>query len=253
MGAGETGRASVDPFGSHFMNPATLVGTHDYNLGAAYSVNRPDGNNPVVSNAFLISDNSPASLVSAAAAYVYKRSSFDSQTLIDQDFSMSFAFRFLKRLSVGALGHRLVRQNNVGPGWAKHNMTLGVWFAPLPIWNLGVVGYDVLTDDDLDMLPVLALGSEISVMGLLKIKTDILRQEKRNPEKKINLNAGIEFDLGEGFNLRTGGIWDTLNNNTYWTLGLGWAGPRLSAGYAYKNNVNISKEITHLFQLWLSF
>ena len=82
---------------------------------------------------------------------------------------------------------------------------------------------------------------------------DITRQEKKNPDHQGTLNIGAEFESGEGFCLRTGGIWDSLTKQTYWTAGLGWSGPRLSIGYAYKNNVNIAADVAHTFQGWISF
>ncbi len=235
------------------MNPATLVFANDYMLGGAYQIVRPDGDNPIASSAIVVTDNSPGTAIGAGLGYVYKRNSFPDHVVTDQDYSIRGWFRFLPKLSVGFSGRRLVRQSTNAIGWAKHNVTAGALIQAAAFWNLAVVAYDMLNDDDLDMIPVIALGSEINVMGILKIRTDMTRQEKKNPEKKAGFNAGVEFDLGEGFGLRTGGIWDVLNAQTYWTLGLGWVGPKLSAGYAYKNNVNVAKDISHTLQVWVVF
>lgn len=253
QGTGEAGRAGYDPLGSHFLNPATLVESTGYMMGGAYQITRPDSQNPVSHTAIVVTDNSPSALIAAGVGYVNKRSSFDDRIITDQDFSLSLGVRVLPKLSLGWQGRRLVRQNTNGPSWAKHNMSAGFLLMPAAFMQLSFVAYDFLTDDDLDMIPVLAIGSQFDVMGILKLKADILRQEKRNIEKKTNLNAGAEFDLGEGFLFRSGGVWDTLNNQTYFTLGLGWMGPRLSAAYAYKNNINVARDISHNFQLWIAF
>ncbi|MBK9293811.1 MAG: hypothetical protein IPM57_05090 [Oligoflexia bacterium] len=250
---GEAGRASYDFVGSHFLNPATLVESTGYVLSSAYEMARIDSSNPTTKTVFAITDNAPTSMVAAGFGYVNFRQSFHDKIITDQDFSLSIGARVLPKLSLGWLGRRLVRQNTNGPAWAKHNMNLGALIMPAPFMRLALVGYDVLTDDDLDMIPVLAIGSQFDIMGVFKLKADILRQEKSNPEKKTNLNAGMEFILGEGFNLGSGGIWDTLNNKTYLTLGLGWFGPRLSAAYAYKTDVNAARDFSHNMQLWIVF
>lgn len=250
--AGETGRASFDPSGSHFLNPATLPFLNNYSVAGSFQFVKPELDSPGANSGFVINDNSGDVMMAAALGYVYKRQSYTDRIILDQDFSVSFSGRILPRVAVGVLGHRLVRQNTNGPSWAKHNVTVGVLLIPATILNIGLVAYDILNDDDLDMIPTIALGSELNVMNIFKVRADVTRQEKRNPNKAVTFGSGIEFDLGEGFGLRTGGIWD-MYSQTFWTVGVNWQGPRLSAAYAYKNNINVAKDIVHNFSLWVNF
>jgi hypothetical protein len=250
---GEAGRAGFDPFGAHYMNPATLVLGSGYMLGGAFQSTNAQLESPSVNTALVVADYTPDKIANASAGYVYKRFSYPDRTNTQQDFSLAFGFRILPKLAVGLLAHQLYGQGSNSAGFRQNNISPGLLFSVAPFWNLALVGYDVLDDSSGNMTPVSALGTEFNVLGILKLRGDIVRPEKSNPNRSANLNAGVEFDLTEGFLLRTGGIWDTVRSETYWTLGLGWMGPRLCAAYAYKNNVNLAGAVTHVFQMWVSF
>jgi len=250
---GEAGRAAVNGIDSHYLNPAAIAFTQDYNVGATFQTARATLSDPVNTTSFAMTDNGPDKVVSGGFGYYYKRASFHDRVIIDQDFSFSLAGRFLQRLGIGFQGRRLFRMNSAAPGFTKHNFTAGMLVVPATFLGFGIVGYDLLNDDDLDMVPTIGIGSHLIIMDILRFRADVTRQEKRNPEKKGSLNLGMEIDAGEGFQLRVGGIWDNINSKTYWTSGVGWEGPKLCAAYAMKNNVAVTGDTAHTFQAWLQF
>jgi hypothetical protein len=250
---GEAGRGAVNGIDSHYLNPAAIAFTQDYSVGATFQTARATLGNPENTTAFTVTDNSADKVLAGGFGYYYKRSSQPDRQIIDQDFSVSLAARFLQRVGFGVQGRRLFRMNNMAPGFTKHNITVGALVVPAPFIGFGLVGYDLLNDDDLDMVPSVGLGSHLIIMDIIRFRADVTRQEKRNPEKKGSLNLGMEINAGEGFQLRVGGIWDGLNNKTYWTTGLAWEGPKLSVAYALKNNASITDDTTHTFQAWLQF
>ncbi len=250
---GEAGRAAVNAIDSHYLNPAAIAFTNDYNVGATFQTSRSTMVDPENTTSFVMTDNSPDKLLSGGFGYYYKRSSRHDRVIIDQDFSVSLAGRFIERLGIGVQGRRLFRMNSGAPGFTKHNLTVGMLVVPATFLGFGVVGYDLLNDEDLDMVPTIGLGTHLIIMDILRFRADVTRQEKRNPEKKGNLNLGMEIDAGDGFQLRVGGLWDNLNSKTYWTGGVGWEGPKLCVAYALKNNVAVTGDTSHTFQAWLQF
>ncbi len=250
---GDSGRAATDAIESHYLNPAALAFTKDYHMGGVFQEARIGLETPANNYAFVVTDNSPDKFAAAGLGYVYKRSSFVDRTYIDQDFSLSFAGKVLPTFSLGMQGHRLVRQVSGGGGFVKHNLTFGTLIVPSRFLGVAVVAYDMLADDDLDLVPVIALGVHVVVLDIIRLRADIARQEKRNPDRQGSLGLGLEIVGGYGFLVRTGGLWDNLNRQTFWSTGLGWEGPNLSLAYAYKTNINVAGDSTHTFQTWLNF
>ncbi len=250
---GLAGRAALNPLEAHYLNPAALSFLQSYYVGGTYKSDRGQLGNPENAYNLVIIDNSSERLFSASFGYLYDRKSAPDNTIVDQDFSISLAAKVLPTASIGLQGRRLVRAISNGPSFTKHNLTFGVLVVPASFLGLAFVAYDILDDADQDMIPTLSLGSHILILNILRLRADVTRQEKKNPDKKGSLNLGMEIDLSEGFLLRTGGAWDTLNHKTYWTGGLAWEGPKLSLAYAYRSEVETTGDIAHTVQAWLTF
>jgi hypothetical protein len=251
---GGAGRAALSQLETHYLNPAGVAFVKPaMDVGAAYKTARAGMSNPESTTAFTITDNSSERAISGGFGYVNKRVSSPTTITTDQDFSLSFSTKIIPTLSVGVGAHRLVRQNTSGPSWAKYNVSAGILIVPIPIIGFSLVGYDMINDDDLDLVPTVALGSHLIIMDILRLRADVTRQEKLNPEKKGSLNLGMELNPGFGFLVRTGGWWDGLSNQTYWTGGLAWEGPNLSVAYGMRNNVNVNGDISHTMQAWIVF
>jgi hypothetical protein len=250
---GDAGRAAINPIDSHFLNPAAMAFTKGYNFGGVFQQGQLSADSPKNNYALVLSDNDTDKIASASFGYAYKRQSYPNNTIVDQDFSLDVAMRIVPTIAVGVQGHRLVRSSQLTSSFTKHNASVGALVVPTPIFGLSFTAYDILPDDDLDLIPVLSLGTHVIIMEILRLRADIWRQEKKNPDHQGNLGLGLEIVGAEGFLIRTGGLWDNLNKQTYWTAGLAWEGPRLSVAYGYKNNINVAGDVTHTFQAWISF
>jgi hypothetical protein len=250
---GGTGRAATDALEAHYLNPAALAFTTGYKLGGTFQERNKATDSPSNAYAFVLTDNSGEKLAAGSFGYLHRRQSFPDHMVTDQDYSLNLARRILPTVAVGLQAHRLGREDSLGRSWTKYNSTLGVLVVPASYLGLAFVAYDMLNDDDLDMVPVLSLGLHVIVMDIMRIRADVTRQEKRNPNRAGTLGVGLEFDVGEGFLLRTGGKWDELNRKTEWSAGFGWHGPNLSVAYAYRGDVNVANDATHTFQAWLNF
>lgn len=250
---GETGRASVESIDAHFLNPAALPFAHNqYEFGSFYRSEKPTQPDPTTQFGFVAVDNSPEGAFVGGAHFLQSRRAFPDHQITDKEIGISGATYVLPKMALGAMGRRVERQDQ-GRSWTKHNMNVGALVVPAEWLGVGVVGYDILNDDDLDMVPQLGLGLHFNVMDVFKFKADVTRFEKKNPEKKAKLGLGLDLDAGEGFAIRTGGIWDSLINQRYWTGGIAWNGPKLCFDYAYKGNWDVAGDFAHTFDLRLVF
>jgi hypothetical protein len=250
---GDAGRAAINPVDSHFLNPAAMAFTHGYNFGGVFQEGQLTSDSPKNNFGLVVSDNSPDTFAAASLGYAYKRQSYPNNVIIDQDFSLDVAVRIFPTISLGVQGHQLVESNPLAKNFTKYNVSLGALIVPTPIFGFSFTAYDVLNDDDLNMIPILSLGGHVIVMDILRFRADIWRLEKKNPNHAGSLGLGMEIVGAEGFLIRTGGLWDTLTAQTYWTAGIAWEGPRLSVAYGFKDNVNVAGDVAHTFQGWITF
>jgi hypothetical protein len=250
---GGAGRAAVNPIESHFLNPGAMVFSKGTNFGGVFQEGDISLPTPVNNYAFAITDNDVDKFVNGGVGYVYKRSSFPDHTLFDQDISISLAAHILPTIGVGFQFHRLFRQNSAGPAYVKYNSTVGFLAVPSPWFGLAFVAYDYLGDNDEVLIPTFAVGSNINILDIMRIRADVVRPELQNPTHAVVFSVGDEFILGYSLFLRVGGKWDLIQNQTYFSAGLGFEGPKLNVGYAYRNNVNVDGDAYHTIETWLTF
>jgi len=250
---GQAGRANNNGMDAHFLNPAGVAFSRGTNIGGVFQEGDLSQATPVNNYAFEIIDNDPESPLSGGLAYAYKRSSFSDHTLYDQDLSLSMAGHILPNVAFGIQGHRLFRQNSNGPAYTKYNTTVGLLAIPANWFGLALVGYDILGDADQVLIPTFAVGLNFIIMDILRIRFDATRPELQNPNHAAIMGGGTEFNLGYDVFLRAGGEWNNITTQTYFTAGLGFEGPKLNVGYAYRTNVNVDGDAFHTFQVWLTF
>ena len=250
---GRAGRAANVALDAQFLNPAGLAFSKDSNGGAAYQMGGGTTASPSSTYAFVITDNDPEKFASGGIGYVYRRASFPDHTVTDQDFSLDVASKIVPTISLGVQTHSLFRMNTIAPGFTKYNVSAGIMVLPKPFLAFSLVFYDMLNDDDLQLIPITAIGTHIIIMDIMRIRLDVTQPQKVNPNNLGTLNAGMELDGGSGFLFRLGGDWDTYSAKTYWTAGISWEGPRLNVAYAFRNDVTTPGDNTQTFQAWLSF
>jgi len=251
---GESGRAGIQPLDALFLNPAALaLSRSQYEFAGLYRSNAPGTESPTVQWGAAVVDNSPDVAVAGGAYYLSTRQASPSNTINDSELAVATGSHALEKLSFGVLGKRIGRSNLNGPSWVKYNADIGFLLTPDQNFGVAFVANNILNDDDLDLIPQLSVGVNWDLPDILRLTADVSRYEKKNPERKGKLGAGVEFDAGEGFFLRTGSIWDSYAGQRYWTAGLGWIGPKLSLDYAYRMNTDVVGDQAHTFDLRLIF
>jgi hypothetical protein len=250
---GGAGRAANTALDAHFLNPAALALARGTNFGGAYQWGDPSLGTPSANTAYVITDNDQESIINGGVAYVTKSQSTPNNIQTDQDVSMDVAFHILPTLAVGVQGHRLFRQNTNAPGFTKYNLTAGALVTPTNWFGLAFVGYDLFNDPDIVLNPTFAVGLNFIILDIFRIRADASRPEELNPQHTGELNLGIEFSLGFDCYLRTGGEWNDVAKQTYYTAGFGFEGPKLNIAYAFRTNVNVNGDTYQTLETWLTF
>jgi hypothetical protein len=238
---------------AHFLNPAVVPFTKGTTFDFAFQEGALTTGSPFNTYAVTIVDNEKDNLFAAGLGFVQRRQSLPGDTLTDQDISVSMGYALNSGVGLGIFGHKLTRSANLARTFSKFNMGVGSLFIPIENLGVAVVGYDLLNDEDQDLVPSVGVGAHYIIFKMMRLRADVTRQEKRNPDRKGAVGLGMELDLSEGFYFRTGFQWDDFRAKNYWTGGAAWQGPRLSVAYAIKLNTLTSEDTTHTFQAWLAF
>lgn len=250
---GGAGRANNNGMDAHFLNPAGVAFSRGTAFGGAFQEGDLTTGSPVNNYDLEVIDNDTSNIISGGIAYVTQRNSFPDHTLTTQDISISFAGHILPTIGLGVQGHRLFQQNSNGPSYVKYNTTIGVLAVPTPWFGLAFVGYDIFSDPEQVTIPTFAVGTNFVILDIFRIRADAARPELQNPSHAAIISGGIEFNLGYSILLRSGGEWNNITSQNYFCAGMGFEGPKLNVGYAYKTNVNVDGDAFHTFEAWLTF
>lgn len=258
---GGSGRASVDLGEAAFLNPAAVAFAQRYNVSAMYGVSDHPANGNSSEMAFSIVDGTSDAMINGGLTYVQRRTEIGSGfSDTQQDWQISFAGFFHRKLAFGLAGHRLSDDlwfNSRPYEYAQMNMHMGTIFVPVPNVGIGFVVYDMLPGEDLPagikVVPTLALGVNYMYEKFFRARLDFARPDTENPGRRINVMAGLETFMVEQFALRFGGYWRETHNQTFATFGLAYLGPRLSLDYSFQKDVRIAGNSRHLIDLWLPF
>lgn len=202
---GGAGRANNNGMDAHFLNPAGIAFSRGTAVGGAFQEGDLSTSHPVNNYALEVIDNDTNNIISGGFAFVTQRNSYAGNTITNQDISMSFAGHILPTIGLGVLGHRFFTQNTNGPAYVKYNTTVGLLAVPAPWFGLGLVGYDIFTDADQVNITTFAVGTNVVIQDIIRIRADASRPELQNPGHNAILSAGAEFNLGYSLLLRAGG------------------------------------------------
>jgi hypothetical protein len=97
------------------------------------------------------------------------------------------------------------------------------------------------------------LGVYGNIAEIAKMRADVSRSEKFNPNHKLVYSLGLESMLSEWFVFRMGFRRDELADGRFWTTGLGFNGPRLKVDYAFEKNAEGTGGAVHSVDLRVPF
>lgn len=259
-GAGGGGRASVDRGEASFLNPASVAFLQTYNASVFYGSSKHYLTGEQNDMAASISDGTPGNFVSGAFTYVRRRSDFSGGTSdTQQDMQISLAGYALKKLAFGIGAHRLTDQVSTiatGNEYTQTNGHVGLVYVPIAEIGIGFVAYDVLPGADsvpvvYRVIPTHALALNFVQEKQFRIRMDFVRPDTMNPGRRINVNAGVETMLTENFLYRAGWFWKETTDQSFFTTGFGFQGPRLSLEYGFQKDVRDSDNYRHIVDLWI--
>lgn len=256
-GAGGAGRAAVDPGESVFLNPAALAHLQRYYVdGQAGWADQPLTGSEQV-QAVAISDGSISNILPGALTYVRRVGVLpNTTTTTEQDIQVSLAGFPLHGVAFGITGHRQSYQNSAGFSQSATNAHIGLVYNPALWLGLGLVAYDVLpTSDEMaltaGLVPRIALAGNMIFGETFRMRADLIRPQRFNDRGRTDVAVGLETFFRPDAVFRLGGLWKETADQTLFTAGLGYVGPRLSFDYSFQKDQRVTDSYRHMFDLWL--
>lgn len=163
-----------------------------------------------------------------------------------------------ERLAIGASAYRAQYDVEGDQAYTQWNGSLGVLVLINP--NIGVAyvldnlvhpGSRVPRGLREDMKQ--GLGVYAQVAELIKIRGELERSERFNPDKKMAYSLAVETMISEWMLFRGGYKRDELADASFWTTGFGFNGPRLRLDYAFEKNAKGTGGAVHSVDLSVPF
>lgn len=259
-GTGNAGRAAVDPGEVMFMNPAALAFLQKYVVSGYYDVGQGSGLGDQSSWGFSLADGTPDTYMPGALSYIRKRTDATGGVSdTQQDIQLNLAGQPLKYMALGLAVHRFSDQilSAVrGQEYVQFNGHLGVILIPTPQIGIGLVGYDLVpkmsesTPSSLRVVPTYAVGANYLYEKIFRARLDLIRPDMNNKGGRNDLAFGVESIFQESLIVRLGGYCRETADQTFWTAGLGYHGPRLSIDYGFQKDIRTGDNLRHVVDLW---
>lgn len=242
----------LNPAATGFLPPTLVVGAHGL-LGE--SARTGDEHTWGV----VLADGSTDKWMPGAFSYIREKTESATGTLSrDHEFRLSIAKLAYPGFSVGFGAHYREHEIQGGANHFQANADFGVLWQPVPMFSLGFSAQNVLSTDaeipeNIRDTPTLGLGVSSNYNERLVARLDIVRPERQNPDRRIDVGAGLETIFSSGLSLRLGCNWKESAGQTLFGSGIGYRGPRLQVDYAYQTDARLDREDRHLIDLWIPF
>lgn len=252
-GTASAGRAAIESYDIPFLNPAGIAYSRGYNFSTGFSRLQVPKGIDQEEWAVLLSDNMDDTVVPTAFAYVQKKDLNPASTWSQRDM----------RLSVGnifygdhALGFGLVYRDDKTPAKSSQqlSMTLGGLFSLTKELGFAVVLENIAplmaSDTAREKLkPLTALGLSYNASRHNRIRLD-LTSASDNSFGRPTVAGGVENYLNQWMIFRIGAARNMELEQTTYSAGLGFAGPRFGIHYAFQNvATNLGQDHRHSIDL----
>ena len=257
-GTGGAGRAAIEGSESAILNPATLSYMDRYYIAVPFAESTHPANGYEQTYGLMLADGTPDKMVPGAISYLRRRVAFGGTEANLQDVHVAIGGQAYKYVSIGVAGHyRTFEQENL-PDYFQTNGDFGALVTPLENLGIAFVAYNFLSAKDsvplgIRDVPTLAVGINYLYGEAFAARLDLVRPDKYNPNRRTDVQLGIQTTFAESFFLRFGSNWKETEDKTYLTTGFGYQGPRLSVNYAYQQDVRESAGTRHIVDLWMGF
>jgi hypothetical protein len=260
---GGAGRASLDPSEAGLLNPAAVAHLQRYYFSGNYGISNHEREGDLKQYGLLLADGTEGN--SFPGSLSYTRRNLDSKgggTETQSDIQLSLAEFFSERIALGFTVHRQSNERSQsiagGGEYTQYNGHIGLMLTPWDFVGLGLVAYDILPPREgvpsgIRTVPTFALGTNLIIQKILHVRLDLVRPDLDNPNRRTNVMAGFDTYFREDFAARVGVMAKETADQTYFTAGLGYKGPKLSIDYTYQKDTRVADSGRHLFDLWLPF
>lgn len=253
-GAGAAGMPATE---AAFLNPALIPLLKGSSLDLIYRDGYASAGRHRQALSLGAMDNSGDVWFPGALHYVRLRDTGRSALAADGDLWHAGIGEQIGRFTVGLSGFRL--RHEVGnEAYTQWNFTLGTLFmihenlgVAYVLKNIAQPGSDVpmgLREDMAQTIGVFAGLGEVA-----RLRVDVSRQERFNPDHKMAYMVGLESKNSEFLLFRFGYRYDDLAGQRVWTAGLGFDGPRLKADYSMEKDQYGTPGALHSVDLRLVF
>ncbi len=195
----------------------------------------------------------------AAFHYVRTRDTGRALTAADGEmFHLALGKNISERLAIGFSGYHLKYKVSGDREYTQWNGSLGalvlitenMGFAYV-LNNVAGPGSDVPRGLREDMNQ--GIGVYGAIAEIARLRVDLTRQERFNPDKKMAYMVGIESMLSDYFLFRAGFRRDDLRDERFYTAGIGFTGPRLKIDYGFEKNAEGAEGAVHSVDMRVPF
>lgn len=247
-GAGVAANEEAEQF---LYNPGALTHSKSLSLGSFFSDGDRGENEHDKFTATTVTDNTSDAGIAGGFAFVRREREFDVLPTREEIFGQfALAAPIYQFLSAG-ISVEHYRQDEVGGSdYNQTDITVGALYNPNARLGVGLVFRNLLGRDDevpahLQLQDQIIVGVNYIFMRQFRGRFDVVEQVSANPEKNRVYKGGIESYVDAFLVLRAGYQVNELEDRNYYSLGIGFTGPRLKIDYSYVKNEDFSGGAMH--------
>lgn len=246
---GGAGRASVEAGDAPFLNPSIIAHLRGRNLQSSFAHDEWS---------IGMTENVSDSPVPAALAYAQKTHRPELPgDIVEQDLRLSLADFVRKHVALGVSLHQYIvntRENS----YRQVNGDVGLTINPRENWGMGLVVYDLVATDPLDVPVVYRLRTKTG-WGLswlpresLRLRADVLSAGGNNFGRP-NAMLGLESTYNQFIMVRVGYQNDHDLSQEIFATGFGFNLGKFHVNYAYQTSIKGDFGIRHSVDLGIPF
>ncbi len=257
--SGGAGRAGLQGMESAFANPALVPLVKSSEMSAYYRDGYIGPRQHRNTMGVGVIDAEKEVYFPGAAHYLRIRDGGRSPTAAEGElWHLAVGKNISDRLAAGISGYRLQYDVEGDKEYTQWNYSLGALVLiqenlglAYVLDNLAKPGSGVPRGLREDMKQ--GVGVYGSVADLLKIRADISRHERFNPDHKMVYAIGFESMTSQWVLIRAGFNRDELADTRIWSAGFAFNGPRLKVDYSIQKNVKGTGGAVHSVDLRVPF
>lgn len=250
------GRAAIEALDVPFMNPAAIAFAKGYHFSTGLSKYSSQLGSDQEEMSVLLSDNTRDTVVPTSLAYVQKRDLDPSIDWNQKDVRLSLGNFLGPRQALGfGLTYRQDRLNSIST--QQMAMTVGSIFGVTKDLGVALVFENALLLSGAPvgretLAPLTAVGLSYNLGKMLRMRLD-LTTERNNSLNRPRIAGGIENYWNRWIIFRLGAARDAELEESMWSTGLGFDGPRFGIHYAFQSvESRVERDFRHSVDLDLA-